>query len=124
MPSSGAALAHEMPPIGGMQVTAPKGWAERVEHSIELPPQNLMASDRVRYVGEAFAVICADSRYAAEDAIEAIDVEFETLPAVVDPERAKEGEILHPDIGSNAVAALHVEKGDVAQRDGIRAAPH
>ncbi|MDE0056702.1 MAG: xanthine dehydrogenase family protein molybdopterin-binding subunit, partial [Defluviicoccus sp.] len=50
---SGAELAREMPPIGGMQVTAPKGWAERVEHSIDLPPQNLMASDRVRYVGEA-----------------------------------------------------------------------
>ncbi|MDE0384562.1 MAG: xanthine dehydrogenase family protein molybdopterin-binding subunit [Defluviicoccus sp.] len=119
---SGAELAREMPPIGGMQVTAPKGWAERVEHSIDLPPQNLMASDRVRYVGEAFAVVCAASRYAAEDAIEAIDVEFEPLPAVVDPERAKEGEILHPDIGGNAVAALHVEKGDVAR--AMESAPH
>ncbi|MCY4550654.1 MAG: xanthine dehydrogenase family protein molybdopterin-binding subunit [Defluviicoccus sp.] len=118
----GAALAREMPPIGGMQVTAPKGWAERVEHRIGLPPQNLMASDRVRYVGEAFAVVCADSRYTAEDAIEAIDVEFEPLPAVVDPETAKEGEILHPDIGSNAVAELHVEKGDVAR--AMAAAPH
>ena len=118
----GAELAREMPPIGGMQVTAPKGWAERVEHSIRLPPQNLMASDRVRYVGEAFAVVCADSRYAAEDAIEAIDVEFESLPATVDPEWAKEGEILHPDIGSNAVATLHVEKGDVAR--AMESAPH
>ena len=74
---SGAELAGEMPPIGGMQVPAPKGWAERVDHRIALPPQNLMASDRVRYVGEAFAVVCADSRYAAEDAVEAIDSGFD-----------------------------------------------
>ena len=118
----GAELACEMPPIGGMQVTAPKGWAERVEHRIKLPPQNLMASDRVRYVGEAFAVVCADSRYEAEDAIEAIDAEFEPLPAVVDPEAAAEGEILHPDIGTNTVAELYVEKGDVAR--AMESAPH
>ena len=119
---SGAELGREMPPIGGMQVTAPRGWAERVRHRIALPPQNLMASDRVRYVGEAFAVVCAQSRYAAEDAVEAIEAGFEPLPAVVDPERAADGEILHPDIGTNLVAELHVEKGDVAR--AMDAAPH
>ena len=120
----GAALARELPPIGGMQVTAPKGWAERVEHRIALPPQNLMAGDRVRYVGEAFAVVCADDRYMAEDAIEAIDAEFEPLPAVVDPEAATApgSAIVHPDIGTNAVAELRVEKGDVA--GAMAAAPH
>ena len=120
----GAGLAGEMPPIGGMQVTAPKGWAERVEHRIALPPQNLMASDRVRYVGEAFAVVCADSRYTAEDAVEAIDAEFESLPVAVDPEAAiaPEAEVIHPGIGTNAVAELHVEKGDVA--GAMETAPH
>ena len=125
MRSSGAELAREMPPIGGMQVTAPKGWAERVEHSIDLPPQNLMASDRVRYVGEAFAVVCADSRYAAEDAIEAIDVEFEPLPAVVDPERAKRrARSSTPISAATRSPRCYVEKGDVARAMEIRAAPH
>ncbi len=120
----GAELARELPPIGGMQVTAPKAWAERVEHRIDLPPQNLMAGDRVRYVGEAFAVVCAADRYLAEDAVEAIDAEFDALPALVDPEAAMapQATCIHDDIGTNTVAELRVEKGDVAS--AMAAAPH
>ena len=47
-----------------------------------------LAVDKVRYVGEGVAVVVADSRYLAEDALALIDVEYEPLPAVVDPERA------------------------------------
>ena len=46
-----------------------------------------LAADKVRYVGEGVAVVVADSRYLAEDALELIEVEYEPLPAVVDPER-------------------------------------
>ena len=44
--------------------------------------------DKVRYVGEGVAVVVAESRYLAEDALELIEVEYEALPAVVDPEAA------------------------------------
>ena len=47
-----------------------------------------LAADKVRYVGEGVAVVVADSRYLAEDALELIEVEYEPLPAVTDPERA------------------------------------
>ncbi|MGE0845428.1 MAG: molybdopterin cofactor-binding domain-containing protein [Flavobacteriaceae bacterium] len=46
------------------------------------------AIDRVRYVGEPVAVVVADSRYTAEDALERIVVDYAVLEAVTDPERA------------------------------------
>ena len=52
--------------------------------------QKPLASDRVRYVGEPLAVVIAESRYQAEDALELIEVEIEELEAVVDARRAVE----------------------------------
>jgi carbon-monoxide dehydrogenase large subunit len=50
-----------------------------------------LATDRVRYVGQTVAVIVADDRYAAEDGADAVGVDIEPLPAVVDPTEAAEG---------------------------------
>src|SRR5499426_2323150 len=50
-----------------------------------IPP---LAVDKVRYVGEAVAVVVAESRYLAEDALEQINVEYDPLPVVVDAEEA------------------------------------
>lgn len=66
------------------------------------PPveQYCIAKDRVRHVGEAVAAVVAEDRYIAEDALDLIEVEYDPLPAVVDPEEAEEssGEaVLHPD---------------------------
>ena len=47
-----------------------------------------MATDVVRYVGDAVAVVVAESEYQAYDALELIDVDYEPLPAVVDPQKA------------------------------------
>ena len=44
-----------------------------------------IATDRVRYVGEPVAVVVAASRYVAEDALDLIDIDYEPLPAIVDP---------------------------------------
>src|SRR5262245_36377997 len=46
-----------------------------------------MATDKARFVGEPVAALVARDRYLAEDALELIDVEYEPLPAIVDPER-------------------------------------
>ncbi len=121
---SGVELVGTLPPIGGMQVSAPKGWAERVDHRITLPPQRILADDRLRYVGEAYALVVAENRYLAEDAVEAIDAAFDPLPVLPDAEAAcAEGApVLHPDLGTNAVAELHVEKGRVSA--ALAAAPH
>jgi len=62
-----------------------------------------MASEIVRYVGEAVAVVVAEDRYQAEDALELITVDYETLPAVVNPEAAMQAGApqLHDDAPNN-----------------------
>src|ERR1051325_7012827 len=48
------------------------------------------AVDKTRFFGEPIAVVVADNRYLAEDAVEAITVDYEPLAAVIDPEAALE----------------------------------
>jgi aerobic carbon-monoxide dehydrogenase large subunit len=50
-----------------------------------VPPRRLLAHEMVRFAGEPVAAVVAASRYAAQSAAEAIVVEYEVLPAVVDP---------------------------------------
>lgn len=73
-----------------------------------------LALDKVRHVGEPIAVVVAESRYIAEDALADISVEYEPLPAVVDLEAALEtGSVLvHEDLGSNLAAHVIQRKGD------------
>jgi aerobic carbon-monoxide dehydrogenase large subunit len=74
----------------------------------------LLAGEVVRYVGQPVAVAAADSRYAAEDAAEAIRVEYEPLSAVVDVDAAlaPEAPVLHPRLGGNVVFTREVRAGD------------
>jgi CO/xanthine dehydrogenase Mo-binding subunit len=51
-----------------------------------------LARDVVRYVGEPVAVLVAVDRYAAEDACEAVEVDYNPLPAAIDPDAAPSGE--------------------------------
>ena len=73
-----------------------------------------IAVDRVRYVGEPVAIAVATSRYVAEDALDLIEVDYETLPPVVDPLAALDntGSVLHPALGSNLVNERHFRYGD------------
>ena len=52
------------------------------------PRHTALAGDRVYFVGHAVAVVVASDPYAARDGIDAIDVDYDPLPAVVDPEEA------------------------------------
>jgi aerobic carbon-monoxide dehydrogenase large subunit len=72
-----------------------------------------LARDKVRHVGEPLAVVVADSRYIAEDALDDIVVDLEILPAVVDCEDAlKTATHVHDDLGSNISAHVRQTKGD------------
>lgn len=74
-----------------------------------------LARDVVRYSGEPVAVVLADSRYVAEDALELIELELEPLDVVIDPERAAEpgAPVLHEAAGTNVAAEFSAEDGDV-----------
>src|SRR5205814_7282197 len=65
---SGAELAQLLPPVPDAQLSLPSKWRAQVEHKLHNPQQPLLATDKVRHVGEAVAVVVAESRYAAEDA--------------------------------------------------------
>jgi 2-furoyl-CoA dehydrogenase large subunit len=73
------------------------------------------AIDKVRYVGEPVAVVVAKDRYSAEDALGLINVEYEPLPVVVDPEKAllPDAPVLHEQQGSNLVMDRVFTYGDV-----------
>jgi carbon-monoxide dehydrogenase large subunit len=62
----------------------------------------------VRYAGEPVAVVIATDRYVARDAVDAISVTYDPLPAVVDPELAMTGKptVIHPDFPNNLAVAL------------------
>src|SRR4029453_3986879 len=83
----------------------------RVGGSSVLRPVKLypLAVDKVRYFGEPLAVVVADNRYLAEDATEAVSVDYELLAVVVDPEAAMEpgAPAVHEDVGTNIVYKYH-----------------
>ncbi len=76
--------------------------------------QNILCSDKVRYVGEPIAVIVAENRYIAEDAAELIEVEIKNLDPVIDTSQAtKSGStILHDEIKSNVILERNFNSGD------------
>lgn len=74
-----------------------------------------LAVDKVRYSGEPVAVVVAESRYIAEDALDLIVVEYDPLPATPSLEGALvPGQApVHDDLGDNVAARFHQEVGDV-----------
>ena len=83
------------------------------------PPHRAVAVDVVRYAGEPVAVVVARDRYVARDAVDAIRVEYDPLPAVVDPELAMTGKptVIHEDFPNNLAVAL-VPSGTGVSADG------
>ncbi|HEY0284240.1 MAG TPA: xanthine dehydrogenase family protein molybdopterin-binding subunit [Vicinamibacterales bacterium] len=75
-----------------------------------------LARDKVRHVGEPVAMIVADSRYVAEDAIRDVVVEIDPIDAVVDLEKglAPDAPLIHEHLTSNLAAHVVQRKGDYA----------
>ena len=78
---SGPDLAKVLTPVPDAQLALPKKWTTSVQHEFLNPQQPLLSWDKVRHVGEAFAVIIAEDRYQAEDAAERVIVDIESLDA-------------------------------------------
>src|SRR5882762_4658687 len=83
------------------------------------PVHRAVAVDAVRFAGEPMAVVVASDRYVARDAADAIVVEYDVLPAVVDPERAMTGKpvAIYPEFPNN-VAVENLPSGTGVSRDG------
>jgi carbon-monoxide dehydrogenase large subunit len=112
---SGIELARLLPPVPDTQLALPSKWTTLVHHKFINPQQPLLAHDKVRHVGEALAVIVAESRYAAEDAAQLVGLDLDPLPAVVDPEAAlrPDATIVHDRFATNLIGAFTIGKGEI-----------
>ena len=84
--------------------------------------QAVLATDKVRFQGQEVAFVVADDHYAARDALELIDVEYEPLPVVVDPRKALDADapVIRDD--KEGKADNHIfdwEAGDEAETDRV-----
>jgi CO/xanthine dehydrogenase Mo-binding subunit len=122
-----ASRALEAPGVDGVVTFADLGEAAARPFAI-VPPHaalrgknfSMLAGDRARFVGEAVAVVLAESRYAAEDARALVDVSWEPLPSVQDPSAPGDARV-HDDIPDNLAGRVMLSRGDVTA--ALAAAP-
>ena len=81
-------------------------------HATTLHP---LARDKVRYVGEPVVAVLAENRYLAEDALARIEIAFEPLEAMIDPEMAvrEDAPLLHDEARTNVLAMREFARGDI-----------
>ncbi len=93
-----------------------------VEPALRGVNMTIIAGDRARYVGEVVAAVVAENRYVAEDARDAIVVDYEPLPAVHALVPADGGTPVHDDVPDNIAGRLTYRTGDVDA--ALARAPH
>src|SRR5699024_8611691 len=81
----------------------------------EMFPQHIpvLAEERVSYVGQPIAVVLAEDRYTAEDGAERVRVDYQPVPAVLDPQEALRpgSPVVHPQMADNEAGRLAIEFG-------------
>jgi aerobic carbon-monoxide dehydrogenase large subunit len=104
----------------------PCGWQVNFKNgeTMKEPPHPLLVTDTAKYMGDGVAVVIAESRSIAKDAAEMVEVEYEELPAVVDPYKACQAgaPLVHADAPKNM--AFDWELGDKAKTDSALASAH
>jgi carbon-monoxide dehydrogenase large subunit len=121
---NGSDLLQLLPPVPEGQISLPPKWTSVIQHKFLNPQQPLLAHDKVRHVGEAIAVIVAETRDLAEDAAELVSWDLEELPAVVDPEAGLRpgSPVVHDRFQTNLIGEFSVGRGDAAA--AMVRAPH
>src|SRR5439155_30565 len=122
------ALINQLPYVGGALMAAAVLVAPVIPNRVPAPDgtatflQPAIAGGVARYAGEPVALVVAESRYVAEDALERIVVEYEPLPAVTsaDAALAAGAPRLFSSSDSNNVALIQMRVGDADA--GLRAA--
>jgi aerobic carbon-monoxide dehydrogenase large subunit len=102
---------------GALLETLKLAWIPSLSHDVVA----VLATDKVRFHGQEVAFVVADDRYAARDALELIDVEYEPLPPVIDARRALDSEapVIRDDIEGKA--DNHIFDWEAGDRDATDA---
>jgi aerobic carbon-monoxide dehydrogenase large subunit len=82
---------------------------------MKVPDHRVLATNKVYFVGHPLAVVVAETKAAARDALDLIDVDYETLPVVVDEEKAADPKspVIHEQFGTNIAYRLTAGEGDI-----------
>lgn len=113
----GALLEGRIKPlVNTEELRVPPGIAD-LNPVVKIQPSPILAGDEVNYVGQPIAIVVAESRYLAEDAVEMIEVDYEVLAAVLDPEVALEPDAPLALLGEADNLGVHVCHG-IGDADG------
>lgn len=84
---------------------------------MEIADVDMLAVEKVRYVGDEVAAVAADTEEIAREALKLIKVEYEVLPVVDDPLKAMEEDspLVHDDKPRNIAREYHIERGNVEE---------
>ena len=106
----------------------PAGWLinSRDGEPMKEPKRPVLAHGKVRHVGDAYAAVIAETEAEARDAAEAIEIDIEELPAVVDMKQALSGtNYVHDEIGTNQCFDWGwIEDNRAATDEAIKGAHH
>lgn len=117
----GVAAVYTGADIEAMTVPGPDLLSSMMGGGGPMPEYTLLATDRVRLVGDPVAVVVAESRYVAEDAAELVEVDYEELPPIATAEAAlnPDGIPLFDNLGNNiSRPTARNEFGDVTATFG------
>ena len=94
--------------VGTIPCASPLPGGKTLNHMV-------LAGARAYFVGHAIAVVVAETRTIARDALDLVEVDYEPLPAVIDPEKALEegSPLTHPELGTNVAFTWNLHSGDV-----------
>ena len=79
---------------GDLNPDVKEAWHAVAGKNIQDTPRPPLAEGEVKFVGDPVAVVVAESRYLAEDAVELVDVDYEALPAVADFTQAVNSDVV------------------------------
>ncbi len=102
---SGAQLTHKEVNFEVVEVGegATTGGPAALSHPV-------LANGHVGYVGQPVAAVYSDDRYVAEDLIDSVEIEYEPMKAIVDPEDSLKREVMYPGVKSNAIVDRYFGK--------------
>jgi carbon-monoxide dehydrogenase large subunit len=82
---------------------------------MKAPTHTVLATSKVYWVGHPVAVVIAENNFAARDAVDLIEVDYEELPVVLDEEKAADAKspVIHEQLGTNIAYKLTAGEGDI-----------
>ena len=109
-----ADTASLKPVINEAELRVPQGLVESLNPLVRKLPYPVLAEGTVNFVGQPMALVVADNRYIAEDALELIEVDYEPLPVLVDPDQALEpgAPLIEESWGDNLALEVKTRVGD------------